>query len=98
MKKILLILALALPMMVAAQNNTVKWKYAELIGTTKAMSTKIALSIDYGQIKDESGKIETFNTMIDAMNYMSEQGWEFVQAYVVGGKTGDVYHWIIKHN
>ncbi len=34
--------------------------------------------------------------MIDALNYMGEQGWEFVQAYIVTIDQQNVYHWMLK--
>lgn len=87
-------------------STKVKWKYAEIVGTTKAFSLKITIFVDYGQevniwkdnrVKDETGKVETFQSMVDAMNYMGESGWEFVQAYALSGQTGYVYHWLMKH-
>jgi hypothetical protein len=36
--------------------------------------------------------------MIDALNYMGNQDWEFVQAYAfwMGGSSGNVYHYLLK--
>lgn len=45
---------------------------------------------------DQTGKLKLFNSMVDAMNYIGEDGWEFVQAYVVTGSNGSVYHWLLK--
>ncbi len=48
---------------------------------------------------DENGNIRSFNSMVDAMNYMGSLGWEFEQAYVVtigtGGTAQNVYHWLM---
>lgn len=41
-------------------------------------------------------KIKSFNSMIDALNYMGEDGWEFVQAYIVTTGEINVYHWLLK--
>ena len=87
--------------------------YCELMGIGRFMSNKVTVTIDYGQetkffspedqrIKDEStGRAQKFNSMIDAMNYMAENGWEFVNAYVVSipnglGSSRNVYHWLLK--
>jgi hypothetical protein len=39
--------------------------------------------------------------MVDALNYMGELGWEFVQAYVITMDMGlskqNVYHYLLKH-
>lgn len=41
-------------------------------------------------------KIKTFPSMIEAMNFMSKSGWEFVQAYVTTSGNENVYRWILK--
>lgn len=56
------------------------------------MSDKVTVEIDFGderkffadnRLKDPAtGKPRAFNSMIDAMNYMGKQGWNFEQAYV----------------
>lgn len=84
----------------------VKYIYAELVGIQKLLSTKVSISVDYGnergfftdqRIRDEqSGKIQAFNSMVDGLNYMGKDGWEFVQAYVVTIGQQNVYHWLLK--
>jgi hypothetical protein len=81
--------------------------YCELVGTQKLLTGKVSVSVDFGQqsyfkdnrLVDENGEVMTFNSMVDAMNYMSTLGWEFEQAYVVtmgGGNTSsNVYHWLL---
>lgn len=39
-----------------------------------------------------------FNSMIDALNYMGTQGWEFVQAYAITMGNTNVYHFLMKRN
>ena len=109
MKKFYLMVALSLMPMLTA--NAQGKEYCELIGTQHI--TKFSVAIDFGQqdkrfpddqMVDEKGKLITFNSMVDAMNYMSKLGWEFRQAYVVvrnTGLSGDLfssypeYHWIL---
>lgn len=81
--------------------------YCEIVGTMKIFSGKVTISVDFGQqsayqdnrLVDESGKVMTFNSMVDAMNFMSTKGWEFEQAYVVtmgaGNTASNVYHWLL---
>jgi hypothetical protein len=83
-----------------------KYVYCELLGTNKLFTNKVTVSIDYGEekkyfkdtrIKDEqTGKVKTFNSMVDALNYMGEDGWEFVQAYVVTTNQQNVYRWLLR--
>lgn len=86
--------------------NASKFIYCDMVGTHKFLSSKVTITLDLGEarniwkdnrIKDEvTGKVQSFNSMIDALNYLGEQGWEFVQAYVVTFGQQNVYHWLLK--
>lgn len=109
MKKVLLtfILMLGFTFAFAQQSKpTPKYVYCELLGTAKFMSSKVNVKADFGQstsfwkgvayLTDENGKAISFNSMVDAMNYFGDQGWEFVQAYIVTEGNQNVYHWLLK--
>ena len=80
--------------------------YSEIVGTQKFLSTKVNVEIYYGQessfftdkrIRDEvTGEVKSFNSMIDALNFMALKGWEFVHAYVVIRNDINYYHWLLK--
>jgi len=88
--------------------NVAKYVYCEMVGTQKLFSTKVTIALDFGEersiwkdnrLKDEvTGRAQSFNSMVDALNYMGEQGWEFAQAYVVTVGQQNVYHWLLKKN
>ncbi len=85
--------------------------YCEVIGRNAILSIrgKVKIEVDFGQenkvfegfdndvLKDPAtGKNMKFNSMIDALNYMSGKGWFFVNAYpVVRGEEME-YHYIMK--
>jgi hypothetical protein len=80
-------------------------KYCEIVGTKKFMSNKVLVQIDNGQdpgsmgigyLKDENGKNKIFNSMVAAMNFMSEHGWKFVQAYAYSDQGQNVYHYLLQ--
>ena len=82
-------------------------EYCMMMATQKFLSTKVIITLDYGQetkffgggaatVKDEAGKIQSFNSVIDALNYMNSQGWEFVNAYVVTVAQQNVYHYVLR--
>lgn len=63
--------------------------YLEILESQRMLSSKIAVRIDYGQsrkllfedldiLRDKTGSPILFNSMIDCLNYMSTQGYEFV--------------------
>lgn len=91
-----------------AQSDGTHRVYCELLGEQKGLfSSKVKVTVDFGQetnywkgrkdqqLVDENGKNIDFNSMIDAMNYMGNLGWKFVQAYVVTTGNQNVYHWLL---
>lgn len=48
-----------------------------------------------GQIK-KGGKYFSFNSMIEALNFMNDNGWEFVNAYAFSTGSQSVYHFLLK--
>jgi len=71
-------------------------EYIQIVGNSRFMSDKVTIEIDFGQnttyfsttrketiIKDASGNNIKFNSMIDAINFMSNQGYDFTQSYAV---------------
>jgi hypothetical protein len=71
------------------------------------MSNKVTIEIDFGQenkywsardtqVKDENGKLVVFNSMIDALNFLSKNGYEFIDAYTITISNQNVYHYILK--
>ena len=110
MKKIsLLIIAGAMLFTVntaQAQSSEEGYVFLDLVGRAKMMSTKITVTVDVGEklkafasnkLKDPAtGKPIAFNSMVDALNYMGERGWDFEQAYVVTDGNSSVYHYLMK--
>jgi hypothetical protein len=92
------------------KSDSTKFTYCELVGTGKLFSNKVTVEIDFGQsrkffsdnrYKDPStGKPVVFNSMIDALNFMGKNYWEFVQAYIItegsGSTSQNVYHFLLK--
>jgi len=113
MKKIILLILLSAGSFCAfAQTDTVKTKqpreeYCMIIATAKLFSTKVIITIDHGQetsyfgdkgvLKTDDGKVMSFNSVIDALNYMSTQGWYFVNAYALSeGSQGKVLNYVMR--
>ena len=92
-------------------NPAAKRVYAQLSCEEQLFSTKVKVSIDFGQstswlfsmsesrLMDKNGKEIKFNSMIDALNYLTQFGWRFAQAYVVPKGTrdevGGTTYWIL---
>jgi hypothetical protein len=71
--------------------NELDVKYVELVGRSKINPTKIKVIVDYGQpfsfksqaVRGAAGEKAAFNSMIDALNFMDANGWDFVSNYVI---------------
>jgi hypothetical protein len=83
-------------------------EYVQIVGTSKILSTKVTIEIDFGQrtklfsagnetiVKDSEGKAIVFNSMIDALNFMTKIGFEFVDAYAITIGNQNVYHYLLR--
>lgn len=77
--------------------------FIQLVGVnTSVFGTKYQIYVDYGQkvkafkgykIKDAAGNVKKFNTMMDALNFMYDNGWDYVNynSQMVSGKIRNVY-------
>lgn len=78
-----------------------KEQYCMIRVRPRFLSGQVTIRLDYGQernlwggdarIRDEEGKVAKFNSLVDALNFMAQEGWVFVFAYesTVGtGKSG----------
>lgn len=82
-------------------------EYVQIVGTKKPFTQKVTVEIDFGQenklftnkdtrVVDEHGNNLIFNSMIDALNFMSKNGYDFVTAYTVTLGDQNVYHYLLK--
>ena len=84
--------------------NEMDIKYVELVGRSKLNPTKIKVIVDYGQpfsfksqaIRGVQGNKAAFNSMIDALNFMEANGWEFVSNYVIKTDTEITTRYILR--
>ncbi len=82
--------------------------YIQIVGSSSGFSKKVSIEVDFGQessffesrtnhaIKDENGKTLKFNSMIDALNFFSQNGFDFVQAYAFAVGNQTVYHYLLR--
>jgi hypothetical protein len=87
--------------------NSLDLDFVEIVGVAGFMSNKVTVMVYYGQqikfltsedqrIESATGKVEKFNGMIDALNFMAKNGWEYRDAYIVTSNNQNVYHYILK--
>lgn len=105
-KTIIIVLSLFTSAISMAQSDTTKIEqYCQIIATPRFLSNKVTIDLDFGdekkfwqdtRMKTDEGKLKKFNTVIDALNYMGQSGWEFINAYPVRNGTSDIYHFAFK--
>ncbi|MBK6990408.1 MAG: hypothetical protein IPH34_00660 [Chitinophagaceae bacterium] len=88
------------------QDSTTIEQYCAVVATPRLLSTKVTINIDYGEsrsvwkdnrLKTEEGKVKKFNTVIDALNYMGNNGWQLVNAFPVStGTNSFVYNYVFR--
>jgi hypothetical protein len=107
MKKILLLSLMSLLALTSLAQN--KRYYCEIKGVEKELSSGLKIVFDFGsnpiysawgglkskqKLVDENGNEIPFNSMVDAGNYMSDKGWNFLQAYTSVYGSQAIVHWI----
>ena len=117
MKKVLpFITALLLLFTFTAQAQSNKYVYCEVKPIGKFFKEGCTLRVNYGQIRsihfpkkaqicDKDGTVLIFNSRIDALNWLSENGWEFCSSTISvsgSGSNGDTSGsssetWILKY-
>lgn len=106
MKKVLLFALFAVfSLVVNAQNYKNDGKpyafYCQLVGF-KNLAAQLRLKVlwnnmkDENNLRDENGKKIEFTTMVDAMNYMSKRGWDYVECVTYKEGTNNVVHYIFR--
>ena len=102
--KITILAILIISTITAHAQKDSAYKFAEVMGIEKLMSTKINLVVDSGQItkfaKDyrakQDGKTIEFQGITGALNYMSKAGWIFLNAFPMTSGNSTVYHFYFK--
>ncbi len=83
--------------------------YCEIKGIEKELTAGLKIVFDFGnnpvysawgglkskqKLVDDKGEEIPFNSMVDAGNYMSSKGWNFLQAYTSVYGSQAIVHWI----
>ena len=81
-------------------------QYCAVIASPRLLSSKVTIDIDYGEtrsvwkdnrLKTEEGRAKKFNTVVDALNYMGNNGWQLVNAFPVStGTNSFVYNYVFR--
>jgi hypothetical protein len=106
MRKFFIFILILITINTQAQNAVIE-QYCSLNVMPRLLSNKVNIDVDYGnprklfafkdnRVKDEDGKAKKFNTAVEALNYMSAQGWKLVNAMAMTEGGNAVYRYIMK--
>jgi hypothetical protein len=84
-------------------------QYVQIVGISQVFGNKLQIQIDFGQndklfsgkdtqLLDKEGKALKFNSMIDALNFMNDNGYSFTFAYAVTVGNYNAYYYLLKKN
>ena len=87
------------------ENNTIE-VFCDLVSTKKFLGTKESITINYGK-RDSlwntheiytlmSNELKKYNSSIDALNYMGNEGWKTIGSYSTSYNSYLVEHYILK--
>lgn len=87
--------------------DSIDVEYVRIVGTSKLLSNKVSIELEFGQYKkffgytetrvvDNTGKKVDFNSIIDALNFMYNHGYEYLNAYAITINNQNVYHYLMK--
>lgn len=82
-------------------------QYCEMQASRKVLSSKVRIEIDQREerklfefkdpkVKADLEKVKSFNTIVDALNFLGKSGWKLVNGTVVSVGNFNVYHYIFK--
>ncbi len=74
--------------------------YCEIVATPKFFSNKATVELDFGQFSgfwtsdrqlvDEQGNTISFNSALDAANYMASRGWDLEEVFIVQDMSKEI--------
>jgi len=83
-----------------------KERYLLLFAQAPILSSKVKIYVDMGTpgnpmkdfevLKGDDGKPIKFSSPMEGVNYMGEQGWEYVEAFALTVGSNNVYHFVMK--
>lgn len=87
--------------------NAADVEYIEILGFQKHLDTDLtAVAIDYGQdvkyfksqkMKDKNGAEVKLKGLVEALNFLSKNGWVYISNYTVSFPSGaNVYHYLLR--
>ena len=81
-------------------------RYCLLYAASPWMSNKVKIYVDEGTpgapmkdfdvLKGKDGKPIKFSSVMEGVNYMAADGWEYVEAFALTSNNTNVYHFVMK--
>ena len=97
MKKILILLAVWIPLMCFSQTDSIRVKeYCSVKFVRGGDAARMTMKDSSFEIKDANGKSIKFHSDISLINYVAEQGWELhpISIYYSNSTYGKYYEYV----
>jgi hypothetical protein len=102
---LLIVSSISIGQTTADTSSATKYFYCELRVNITNMGNKTKIYPDFGDetkiFKDEAmkeaetEKIKKFTSRVDALNYMTDNGWEYVESYGFAPEIGYQYYFYV---
>lgn len=87
--------------------NAIDVEYIQIGSSAKPFSSIITIQVDFGQksnfmstestsLLDKEGSPMEFNSMIEALNFFSQSGYEYLDAYSISINNRDVVYYLLR--
>jgi hypothetical protein len=84
-------------------------EFVQIVGTGRVFTRKVTVNIDFGQeknlwndkaddLRDENGKKIEFNSMVDALNFMTKNGYTFVDSHALALGGQNSFYFLLQKN
>ncbi len=92
---------------IVQKDSTMLEEYCSVLARSRLLSEEVTIAIDFGdnpnnrkRLRDRKGDILKFSSVIDALNFLGEQGWKLVNAFPVNATANSApqYTYIFKRD
>lgn len=80
-------------------------EYCSVLARGRLLSEEVTIAVDFGdnpnnrkRLRDRKGEVLKFSSVIDALNYLGEQGWKLVNGFPINATANSApqYTYIFK--
>ncbi len=87
------------------RDSTMLEEYCSVLARGRLLSEEVTIAVDFGdnpnnrkRLRDRKGDVLKFSSVIDALNFLGEQGWKLVNGFPINATANSApqYNYIFK--